>query len=72
MKKFFEPFGEVQSQPDRPHEGLGLSFSRSLTKLNGSQLRLTSETGKGTCVSIQFPPEKVVPEKSDPAAGKTA
>ena len=74
MKKIFEPFGQVQSKPDRPHEGtgLGLSFSRSLTELNGSQLRLTSETGKGTCVSIQFPPEKVVPEKSDPAAGKTA
>jgi hypothetical protein len=41
-------------------------------ELNGGQLRLTIETGKGTCVSFQFPPEKVVPEKSDPAAGKTA
>ena len=63
IQKIFEPFGQVQSKPDRPHEGtgLGLSLSKSLTELNGGQLRLASELGKGTRVSIHFPPEKVVP-----------
>jgi len=73
MKLIFEPFGHVQSKPDRPHKGtgLGLSLSRSLTELSSGQPRLASEIGKGTCVGIQFPAEKVVPPKDDPTAQGT-
>lgn len=67
MEKIFEPFGQVQSKPNRPHEGtgLGLSLSKSLTELNGGRLKLVSEIGKGTSVSVHFPAEKTVPAEAE-------
>ncbi len=69
IEKVLEPFGQAQSKPDRSHEGtgLGLSLSKSLTELNGGRLTLESEVGRGTCVTVWYPPEKIIRDNNGPA-----
>ncbi|CAA7620638.1 Signal transduction histidine kinase [Candidatus Terasakiella magnetica] len=56
------PFGQVDSGLDRRFEGagLGLPLARSLAELHGGSLNVTSETGKGTTVTIRFPASCVI------------
>ena len=57
-----EPFGQVADSQTRAHEGtgLGLPLSKSLIELHGGELGVDSEPGKGTTVSIRFPPERTI------------
>jgi signal transduction histidine kinase len=54
-------FGQVDSQVARKYEGtgLGLPLAKSLIELHGGTLRLVSEVGVGTSVTIHFPAERV-------------
>jgi signal transduction histidine kinase len=56
------PFGMVGSPLNRRQSGtgLGLPIVASLAKLHGGELRVESEVGKGTAISILLPPERVV------------
>ncbi|MGH6870122.1 MAG: PAS domain-containing sensor histidine kinase [Rhizomicrobium sp.] len=51
------PFGQIDSQLARKHQGtgLGLPISRSLARLHGGDLTITSEPGKGTTITAHFP-----------------
>ncbi|MBI2584606.1 MAG: hypothetical protein HYW28_01830, partial [Rhodospirillales bacterium] len=40
--------------------GLGLSLAKSLTELQGGRLAIESEFGKGTTVTVHFPPDRLV------------
>ena len=42
---------------------LGLSLAKSLSELQGGSLEFKSEVGKGTTVSIHFPPGKTISAK---------
>ncbi|MGQ0677634.1 MAG: MHYT domain-containing protein [Rhodospirillales bacterium] len=55
-------FGQVDSTLARKFEGtgLGLPLSRRLMELHGGTLVLDSAPGKGTTVTVAFPPERVV------------
>jgi len=72
IEKVLEPFGQAQSKPDRSHEGtgLGLSLSKSLTELNGGRLTLESEIGKGTCVTVWYPSEKIISDDRGPTQSR--
>jgi len=50
----FEEFFQVRSRGDRDVEGvgLGLSIVRRLAQLQGLQVQLRSEVGRGTCVTL--------------------
>lgn len=63
IAKAMAPFGQVDSSLSRKYEGtgLGLPLTRRLIDLHGGSLSLTSEADKGTCVSIDFPKERVSP-----------
>ena len=58
LSKVLEPFEQVSTPYTRSHEGtgLGLPISKMLVERMGGCLRLDSELGKGTQVTISFPP----------------
>jgi len=52
-----EPFGQVDARLARHHEGtgLGLPLARRLVELHGGTLRVQSEKGRGTTVTVTLP-----------------
>ena len=57
LKKLGRPFEQVQNQFTKSHKGsgLGLAITRSLAELHGGAMRIRSQEGKGTIVSIRLP-----------------
>lgn len=62
INKILEPYTQLRANPDIAHEGtgLGLPIVKGLTELHGGQLRIESEVGKGTTVSVQLPAERIM------------
>ena len=60
--KVLSLFGRVEDSAKRqnPGTGLGLPLSLDLAKLHGGIMDITSTAGKGTTVSIRFPPERSI------------
>lgn len=56
-----EPFGQVDSDMSRRHEGtgLGLPLACRLTELHGGSLCVESEEGRGTTVTVTLPAARV-------------
>ena len=56
------PFAQVDSGLDRRFEGtgLGLPLSRAMAELHGGELTLKSTLGRGTTVTIHFPPRRLI------------
>ena len=61
-----ERFGQLDTDPNRQHEGagLGLPIAQHLMELHGGTLRITSEPGAGTTVIVTFPTRRIVRERS--------
>ncbi len=59
----FEPFTQAESSLSRRYEGtgLGLPLVRRMAELHGGTVTLQSKQGKGTIVTVRFPPERVLP-----------
>jgi PAS domain S-box-containing protein len=57
-----QPFGQVDSSHTRRYEGtgLGLPLAQKLAELHGGSLRIESEKGRGTTVTVTFPASRVV------------
>ncbi|MBF0246726.1 MAG: PAS domain S-box protein [Alphaproteobacteria bacterium] len=68
MEKVLSPFGQVDSSLARQYEGtgLGLHLTRNLVELHGGHLEIESEVGKGTTVSVHFPPGRLAYESGFP------
>ncbi len=62
IPKALTPFGQVDGDLNRKHEGtgLGLPLTKALTELHGGSLVLHSEVGVGTTVTVRFPADRVV------------
>jgi PAS domain S-box-containing protein len=60
----FEPFGQVDAQLAREHEGtgLGLPLARRLAEMHGGSLHIDSEKGRGTTVTVWLPAARVSPD----------
>ena len=56
-------FGRIESAANRkyPGTGLGLTLAIELMKLHGGDLEISSTVGKGTTVTLLFPPERTLP-----------
>lgn len=59
-------FGQADSskRPENSGVGIGLPLSEVLMRQHGGKLKVTSEFGKGTCVGLWFPPERIVREEA--------
>ncbi len=70
MMRIMAPFGQVDSHLSRKHPGtgLGLPISHALVMMHGGSLRLESEPGVGTTVTVTLPPLRRVPGSSVHAA----
>jgi len=55
-------FGQVDGSLSRKHEGagLGLPLTEALVQLHRGELKILSEKGRGTTVTISFPPERTI------------
>ena len=51
------PFGQIDTGFNKRHEGtgLGLPIAYALTRMHGGELRIDSEKGRGTCVTLNLP-----------------
>ena len=56
------PFGQIHDAkaPDDSGTGLGLPLAKSLVERHGGKLNLAGEPGKGTVVTLHFPPMRLV------------
>ncbi len=57
LPRIGDPFFQARSAYDRRHDGtgLGLSIVKGLLDLHGGELKVSSELGKGTSISIYLP-----------------
>ena len=64
-----EIFGQVSSALSRNHKGtgLGLPLVDAMMKAHNGSMELVSKPGEGTCVLLNFPPERVKVTESSPA-----
>jgi PAS domain S-box-containing protein len=62
LEELGKPFRQVESAYNRSHPGtgLGLYISRSLMRLHGGDLEITSKLGEGTTVTLDFPEDCVL------------
>ncbi|HUN50216.1 MAG TPA: PAS domain-containing sensor histidine kinase, partial [Candidatus Sulfotelmatobacter sp.] len=62
IAKALAPFGQVESSLNRRFEGtgLGLPLTKKLVELHQGSLRIDSEPGQGTMVTVVFPPARAV------------
>ncbi|MSO93663.1 MAG: PAS domain S-box protein [Rhodospirillales bacterium] len=62
IPKVLEPFGQVGDILSRKHEGtgLGLALVKALTELHGATMTMASTIGRGTTVTVRFPPTRSV------------
>ena len=65
IPKAMARFGQVQSELNRQHNGtgIGLPLAKTLAELHDGSLDLESEVGRGTTVTVRFPPDRVVPHR---------
>ncbi len=59
IPKVLEPFGQIESELSRRHQGtgLGLPLTKELAELHGGSLTMESNVDVGTTVTITLPPD---------------
>jgi signal transduction histidine kinase len=62
MDKVMAPFGQVDSDLSREHEGtgLGVPLVKAMIELHGGTLIIDSTPGEGSTVTLRFPPQRSV------------
>ena len=67
IHKALTPFGQVENKMTATHNGtgLGLPLAKAMLELHGGTLDITSEPGRGTCLTLNFPADRI-------SLGKTA
>ena len=74
LERVLRPFEQVESSYARKHNGsgLGLPYAKRLTELHGGGLKLESEFGKGTAVTISLPASRLIEVKPSASLKETA
>jgi signal transduction histidine kinase len=61
VHKALTPFGQVENKMTATHNGtgLGLPLAKAMLELHDGTLDITSAPGRGTCLTLNFPRERV-------------
>jgi len=61
MHKALTPFGQVENKMTATHNGtgLGLPLAKAMLELHGGTLEITSAPGRGTCLTLNFPADRI-------------
>ncbi len=70
QRRIFERFESRSYGSKHRGAGLGLSIVKSLVELHGGDMKLDSEPGRGTRVTVRFPEATVRPAELEPAAAQ--
>lgn len=67
QERVFEPFWQAVSAQMNAQEGIGLGLSivRQLMELHGGRIHMKSRNGGGTIVTLEIPPDRVVPRADE-------
>lgn len=67
LEKIFQPFVQVDGRLNRKYEGvgLGLPLTRRLVEMHGGTLKVESELGRGTTVTVDLPPQNYSPNDNE-------
>ena len=62
VERIMKPFEQVEASHTRVRDGcgLGLPYAKSLAELHGGTLKIKSELGNGTTVSVNLPARRIV------------
>ena len=62
LERVLIPFEQVETSFSRKNggTGLGLPYAKQLAELHDGTLRISSELGKGTTVTVTLPPSRLV------------
>ncbi|WP_416897678.1 MAG: ATP-binding protein [Minwuia sp.] len=63
IPKILRPFGQVESSLNRAEQqgtGLGLALVKQMIELHGGRLEFRSALGRGSTVTLHFPPERTL------------
>lgn len=65
VARALKPFEQIDTGLNRKYEGtgLGLPLVERMARLNGGELHIDSEKGRGTTVCVQFAPDRTVPRE---------
>jgi signal transduction histidine kinase len=61
IHKALTPFGQVENKMTATHNGtgLGLPLAKAMLELHGGTLEITSAPGRGTCLTLNFPADRI-------------
>ena len=67
LERIFQPFIQVDGRLNRKYEGvgLGLPLTRRLVEMHGGTLKIESELGRGTTVTVDLPPQNHCPDDNE-------
>ncbi|MGH6828089.1 MAG: sensor histidine kinase [Rhizomicrobium sp.] len=71
IERVLRPFEQVENSLTRQHSGtgLGLPYALKLAELHGGALKIESEVGMGTRVTVMLPRERLVARRQAPPPG---
>ena len=74
VERIMRAFEQVESSYSRVRGGcgLGLPYAKSLTELHGGELKIESELGKGTTVTVKLPISRLAENRNVAAADQVA
>jgi two-component system cell cycle sensor histidine kinase PleC len=70
IHKALTPFGQVENKMTATHNGtgLGLPLAKAMLELHGGTLDIASAPGRGTCLTLNFPADRISLGKKAAAA----